>query len=38
VSEDGCYAARYPIETGKGWHKRELRMARHMRLDRLAMI
>ena len=37
VSEDGCFAARYPIVSGTGWQKRELRSAPHCRLDRLAM-
>lgn len=36
VSEDACYAARYPIEAGRGWHKRELRAAGYGRVDRVA--
>jgi hypothetical protein len=36
VSEDACFAARYPIEAGQGWHQRELRPAAHSRLDRVA--
>ena len=38
VSEDACFAARYPIEAGKGWHKRDLLAAAHSRVDRVAMI
>lgn len=38
VSEDACFAARYPIEAGTGWHKRELLAAAHSRVDRVAMI
>ena len=38
VSEDGWYAARYAIESGKGWHKRELIGAGHGRVDRMALI
>ena len=38
VSEDAWYAARYAIEPGKGWHKRELLSAGYSRLDRVAMI
>lgn len=38
VSEDACFAARYTIEAGKGWHKRELLTAVHGRVDRVATI
>lgn len=38
VSEDACFAAHYPIQAGKGWHKRELLAAAHRRVDRVAMI
>jgi len=37
ASADACYAAEYPIGPGHGWHRRELAMAPHRRLDRLAM-
>ncbi len=38
VSEDACYAARYPIEAGRGWHKRELLAAGYSRINGVALI
>lgn len=38
VSEDGWYAARFAIQPGKGWHKRELRRAGYSRVDGVATI
>ncbi|MCR5864213.1 MAG: hypothetical protein ACK4PH_24010 [Aquincola tertiaricarbonis] len=33
VSEDGIFAAEYPVEVGGGWKRRELRAVPHRRLD-----
>lgn len=37
VSADARYAASYPIEPGHGWHRRELVMVPHARLDQRAL-
>ena len=38
VSEDAWFAARFPITAGQGWHQRDLLVAEHHRVDRVAMI